>query len=488
MQREELFNFIKELSTRERQYFTREAANNTQYYDLYNSLNQIGDFTDPAVNEKFEEVTPDTPRELSKKLIRILRNYQLNASSKKKFEVKQLLIDAALLMDKRAYNAAKKVLINAKKAAKEIHSYQEVIQVNNLLLEISYFSSGEIEIQKEINKLIEENIEQQKLLDEQFSWLQVYSYMFSLRIKETLRIEEIYKEKLRTDDGELNSELAKFHFLQSKLIESKFLQETDKVVEYNRRMLKWWDKETNKIYKENEYERFLLTKINLINVLATDILRENTENKRKEIDTLVEEIKKAQEDNYTNLSARINRGIQMVMMNVYSIKGAHSENKNFLKKLLSEEGHPREKRCIFEYTYISTLFNLKEFNHTLSHIDEYLAEYDESTFGNVHHGLHVVHIAVLISIRNYDEAKILIKNYLEKNATREEENIQVVCELMQDFDRLNDYELNYRNLSFPDETKKRKKLKKELQQKLSSKAHIFPFADDLHIWIKSLRS
>lgn len=155
-----MFQLIKSLSKSEKRYFKIFASRHTigdenLYVKLFDAIDKQSEYDEDAIRKKFKGTKlaknlSSVKVHLTNLILRSLR--QFNGTSKKKYDVRELLDYADILYEKGLYVHAAKVLEKAKKIAKEYDLYISLDEISILERDIAHKTSDYDLLQKFLNE------------------------------------------------------------------------------------------------------------------------------------------------------------------------------------------------------------------------------------------------------------------------------------------------------------------------------------------------
>ncbi|MEM1320912.1 MAG: hypothetical protein AAGG75_11690, partial [Bacteroidota bacterium] len=225
--KDDLYRLIQSMSKSEKRYFkldTKKSGDQTNYLRLFDAINDMDEYDEEKLKKKFKgqkfiKHLSQEKKYLYEAILRSMRNYNSDKSSVA--QIKECLLDARYLYDRGLYDQSGKVLKKARKIAYLFEDHMAILEIVREEQRLVADSKRKT-IEEDIEVLIKEKDATLKLIEEEFSYQDIYYRLFNKVVhKFELKDESSHKELEAIAPFE---DLAKQTLPQSKIAQHRLYQ------------------------------------------------------------------------------------------------------------------------------------------------------------------------------------------------------------------------------------------------------------------------
>ncbi len=269
--KEDLFHLVQAMSKSEKRYFVLDAKKSgrtdSRYLALFDAINDMEEYDEEPLKQRFAANLSSDKAYLYEAILRSMRDYR--SQSSKAAQVKERLMDARFLYERGLYDQSTERISEAKAMASELEDQFTLLEINREE-QVSLFDRRAKVQLEHIEKLNEERERTLKAIDEELRYLDLY-YRLLLEVykdfksNDERRIETLKKRlplELLEEDSRPVCAQAVRRFYQCNMVLYNLLGDMDKVQEYSRKAVDWWEAVPN--LKEEEFYRYVNNVSNLV--------------------------------------------------------------------------------------------------------------------------------------------------------------------------------------------------------------------------------
>lgn len=272
--KEDLFHLIKAMSKSEKRYFTLDAKKSgkegAKYIELFQLINAMEEYNEVKLKKRFPRNLSSDKGYLYEAILRSMRDYR--SAKSKTAQIKERLMDSRYLYERGLYGQFEDRMKEAKNMVQELEDKFTLLEINKEEQVANHERKGH---SKEYLAYLESlNLEREDTLNavlEELKYLDLY-FQLSVEVlrefvlKDPIKINSLKNKvppELLDDQYLPNSAHAQKRFLQCKALFHQLLGENDKAHQNFSAVVQWWDE--HKVYKEEEFFRYIIDISNLLN-------------------------------------------------------------------------------------------------------------------------------------------------------------------------------------------------------------------------------
>ncbi|HMQ61897.1 MAG TPA: hypothetical protein PKE06_14590 [Flavilitoribacter sp.] len=269
----DLPELIRAMSKSEKRYFTLDAQKsgrqNSRYLELFQAINDMPDYDEERLKEKFGANLPSDKTYLYDAIMRSMRDYRSSRSYSAR--IKEMILDSKYLYERGLYDQCEERLAEAKKLALELDDQLALLEINREEQNLAWNSKKDYEAF--LKKLITEKDNNIDALSEEFKYLEKSSQLLMKLKKGSVKIladngegQNPFSLNDFSADLEPKSFHAKRRYLQCRALQSEIQRDFESVTNFYERIIEWWGK--NPKFREEEFYRYFVDISNLLHAYA----------------------------------------------------------------------------------------------------------------------------------------------------------------------------------------------------------------------------
>lgn len=272
--RTSLHALIQAMSRAEKRYFTLDARksgrNDSRYLQLFKAINNQESYDEEVLKTKFGKKLTDDKRRLYEAILRAMRDYRSQRS--KTAKIKELLLDAKFLYERKLYDQVQVRLDEASQMADSLQDHLAILEINR---EQRRLLNTQIKNQDTdtLGDLINQSTSSLGLLNTEFEHLDAFDQLIrevqharKANISIATSLDKRQKSLLFENEPP-KSVRAQLRRFQSRAIFAQLNGDAKKMYENFRFAVDCWN--NNPAIKQEEYGRYLNDAFNLLHATFT---------------------------------------------------------------------------------------------------------------------------------------------------------------------------------------------------------------------------
>ena len=361
-----LFDLIQSLSPSEKRYITTNAKKGAKYLELLQTIYDMEVFDEETLKDSFGKNLPVEKNNLYNIILKNIRNFHSEKAGS--IEIKSLIIDAQLLLDRGLYEQGLKRLKKAKKLAHKYHKTIDAWEITTLEKKL-LFRINPIDLTKQIDQSLQEqntlfnHLEQEKITSSLCDQV-VTTFVNRIKISTEKEKEDFIEKFPKKEWSVLTSKRAEYNLLLYQKFRATLLDDKQQVLYYCQELLNWWA--INKPLIKIERRSHLLEKLNYL-VACMD-----TKN-FKDIPPILKELETIEPET-TNEEKMLTQRLFPIKHWYYMNRGEFEKAKTEYQKIEKQlsELIIAEKRVIITVNHAISLFILEDYKNCILYLDSIL--------------------------------------------------------------------------------------------------------------------